>query len=232
KFDLTQTNQGSGPGQWPHTFDVAPESKPVVVKTVELDDMPTAVYAGFSGPAKYKKLGALIATMHGKLLEYEVGGLIDKTEVRAEDIKQISASDVGRNVTHIALSKHDEGNDQGTHGSSFTDVVMAARAEREVQFVSYFDKPGEIVRRIADGRMNDPISVDDEMHSHYVLVVADYTGRQVLGFRYGMFQYRNFDPTRNVDPIGPGPDGKDAFDFGGSWATAGFPFAVTSTNVN
>ncbi len=78
--------------------------------------------------------------------------------------------------------------------------------------------------------MGDPISVYDSTRSKYVITVADYTGRRVLSYRYGPFVY--IGKGYQTPPVGPGPDGSSAFDFGGSWATAGRPFGVTATNVN
>lgn len=224
-FDVTQKNAGPAPNQWPFTFDVAPESKPVLVTTVAFADLPTAVYAGYTNLGrKIKPLHALVATMNGKLHQFDVGGLIDKRAVSAADIRELGTIDVGRNITSIVQSKHD------ATDSAMTDVVMVSRGDREVQFVTYKSGAGVLERRIADARMNDPISVYDSTRSKYIVTVADYTGRRVLSYRYGPFEFKGYNGSS--PPIGPGPDGKSAFDFGGSWATAGRPFAVTATNVN
>ncbi|MDB4941435.1 MAG: hypothetical protein JWP97_969 [Labilithrix sp.] len=47
--------------------------------------------------------------------------------------------------------------------------------------------------------------------------------------RYGPLVYDG--QSGSTEPIGAGPDGKSDLDFGGSWATAGRPFAVSGTNV-
>ena len=221
-YDSTQD------ASWPPTFDAAPESRPVVVTTVATDDAPTAVYAGWNNPdRKTVPVHALVATMNGTLHRYDVGGLLDARP--AGTVKEIDAIAVGRNVTSIVQSKHAP---EGTaiYDSSLTDVVMASRGDREIEMVSYASGAGQITLRIADARMGDPISVYDSTRSKFVVTVADYTGRRVLSYRYGPFVYRG--KAGDSPPIGPGPDGKSTFDFGGSWATAGRPFGVTATNVN
>ena len=224
-FDVTQKNAGPAPNQWPFSFDVAPESRPVLVKTVSLDDMPTAVYASYTNLGRrVKPMHALVATMNGRLHQFDVGGLIDKRPASADEIREIGAIDVGRNVTHIMQSKH------GSTDSAMTDVVMASRGDREIEFVTYQSGAGVLERRIADARMNDPISVYDSTRSKFVITVADYAGRRVLSYRYGPFEFQGY--KGKSPPIGPGPDGFSAFDFGGSWATAGRPFSVSATNVN
>ena len=224
-FDVTQKNAGPAPNQWPFTFDVAPESRPVLVKTVSLDDMPTAVYAGYANLGRrVKPVHALVATMNGKLHQFDVGGLIDKRPASGGEIREIGAIDVGRNVTYIMQSKH------GPTDSAMTDVVMASRGDREIEFVTYQSGSGVLERRIADARMDDPISVYDSTRSKFVITVADYAGRRVLSYRYGPFEFQGY--KGKSPPIGPGPDGTRAFDFGGSWATAGRPFSVSATNVN
>ncbi|MDB5220603.1 MAG: hypothetical protein JWO86_8530 [Myxococcaceae bacterium] len=225
-FDLTQSKAGAAPDQWPFTFETAPQSKPVVVTTVATDDLVTAVYAGWVDPTRQgvKPLEAAVATMNGKLHRYAVGGLIDPTPAVADVVKEIDAIDVGRNVTSIVQSKH------GNYEEALTDIVMASRGDREIEFVSYADGSGKVLQRISDGRMNDPISVYDSTRAKFVITVADYTGRRVLSYRYGAFTYKGY--KVQSPPIGPGPDGTSQFDFGGSWSTAGRPFGVTATNVN
>ena len=224
-FDATQATLGDAPDQWPPTFDVAPASRPVVVTTVSLDDMPTAVYAGWLNPTrKTQPVQALVATMNGKLHQFAVGGLLDATAASAADVKEVGAIDIGRNATCIVQSKHD------SYDSALTDVVIASRGDRDIEFVSYADGSGKLGLRLSDARMDDPISVYDSTRSKYIVTVADYTGRRVLSYRYGPFAYVGKSGPRPV--VGPGPDGTSAFDFGGSWATAGRPFGVTATNVN
>jgi hypothetical protein len=224
-FDATQDNAGNGPNQWPFTFDVAPASKPVVVMTVDIDDMPTAVFAGWRSDGRTEEpVDALVATMNGKLYRYALGGLVDATPAEAKDVHPVDTIEIGRNATAIVESKH------GDFYGSLTDVVIASRGDREIEMVSYATRTGVISQRISDARMDDPISVYDSTRSKYVITVADYSGRRVLSYRYGPFVYQG---ASGASPaIGPGPKGKDAFDFGGSWATAGRPFGVTATNVN
>ncbi|RYZ66032.1 MAG: hypothetical protein EOP08_05720 [Proteobacteria bacterium] len=225
-FDATQSNAGPGPEQWPPTFEAAPASRPVVVSTLSTDDLVTAVYAGFRDEDRsaIAPLEAAVATMNGRLNRYAVGGLLDDTPAVAADVRFLDSIEVGRNVTSIVQSKHG-----AIFEAALTDVVMASRGDREIEFVSYAGGAGQVTKRISEGRMTDPISVYDSTRSKYVLTIADYTGRRVLSYRYGPFVYDG--QQGSTEPVGPGPDGNDELDFGGSWATAGRPFAVTGTNV-
>ena len=138
-FELTQNDAGNAPSQWPHAFEFAPQSKPVVLATMPFDDMPTAVYAGFVNPGrKVAPLHAVVATMNGKLHQFDVGGLLDAKAAVAAGVRILGSIDVGRNVTSIVQSKHDR------QDSSLTDLVMASRGDREIQFVTYRTGTGAV----------------------------------------------------------------------------------------
>ena len=106
-FQTTQSNLGSAPDQWPYTFDKQPQATPVVVSTVTLAEIPTAVYAGRSGeidPAM-AEIHALVATMDGTLHIYDVGGLVDASAAAESAIEEIGSVAVGNNPTGIATRK-------------------------------------------------------------------------------------------------------------------------------
>jgi hypothetical protein len=101
--------RGPNADQWPYSFDVAPQQRPVVVKTVAFGEKPTAVNTSRRAPHR-----ALIATEEGKLHVFDLGANYLKQEGSsgsAGDIAELFTVDVGRNPTSIAFMK-----EKGRHG--------------------------------------------------------------------------------------------------------------------
>jgi hypothetical protein len=238
-FQTTQSNYGSAPDQWPYTFEKLPQATPVVVSTITLSEIPTAVYAGRSGTLDpTAAIHALVATMDGTLHIYDAGGLVDASAASASAIKEIGSVTVGNNPTCIATRK------AGTSSASQPDpvsgasgniegqqVFVVARGDRAVDFVMVQGATGTVYKKLQDSALIDPVAVDDADHESflsYVLSVADLGGRQIVNYRYGPV---TFPSDQSVYPLPLGADGKPTFESGGGYSVQGTPFAVSGTNV-
>ena len=228
-FQTTQSNLGSAPDQWPYTFEKQPQATPVVVSTITLPEIPTAVYAGRSGsldPAG--AIHALVATMDGTLHIYDVGGLVDASPASMGAIKEIGSVAVGNNPTSIATRKAgmasatqpdpvsgSTGNIEGQQ------VFVVARGDRAIDFVMIQGPKGTVYDKLQDSELIDPVAVDDADHESflsYVLSVADLNGRQVVNYRYGPI---TFPSDGTVYPLPMGPGGKATFECGGGYSVQG-----------
>jgi hypothetical protein len=238
-FEATQSNWGPAPDQWPFTFANQPKAAPVVVSTVTLGEIPTAVYAGRSGDIDpTAAIQALIATMDGALHIYEVGGLVDASAASASAIEEIGSVEVGNNPTSIAIRKAgtaqasqpdpvsgESGNIEGQQ------VFVVARGDRAIDFVMVQGKTGTVYKKLQDATLIDPVMVDDADHESflsYVFSVADLEGRQIVNYRYGPI---TFPSDQSVYPLPLGADGKPTFECGGGYSVQGTPFLVSGTNV-
>lgn len=207
---------GPGPKQWPPTFEADPTWAPPVVKVIDVP-RPTAVLASQSGNDQAR---AFIATLSGKVGVYAVGGLATEAEARPRDIRRLETVQVGRNVTCLAYQKY-----------SRDTILAVARGDREIAWIQYTPRGSQVIRRLRDARLLDPVSTEvSDTHGieTSLLTVADFKGRQILNYRYSTVVFA----TQGGARFGMGPDGKAAFECGGVLEFPGAPFAVSASNVN
>jgi hypothetical protein len=226
QFDTITADVGLGERQWPYGFATAPDEAPVVVKTVTTDSPPTAVAGMLSGAETPR---AYVATADGRLHVWSVTGLATSAPVVASDIREVGSIEVGSNPTSITYVK-DRGSDRAVAQSVEDTLIVTARGDRAVQWVRLDGDGGSVVRTLRDSRMIDPISAeDDNVHGteSYVVSVADYTGEQLLNYRYGPVIFH----TNGGARYGMGPDGKADFEFSGAYRPGGRPFSISVTNV-
>jgi hypothetical protein len=207
---------GPGPKQWPYTFEGDPAWKPPVVTVVDVPQ-PTAVIASMAGGQKAR---ALIASLDGKVGIYEVGGLATEEPASPDAIKRVGEVQVGRNPTCLAYQKYAR------------DTILAvSRGDREIAWIRYAASSGEVIRRLRDARLLDPVFVevaDTHGIETPLLTVADFRGRKILNYRYGQLVFA----TQGGAKFGMGPDGKDPFECGGALELPGLPFCISAANVN
>ena len=70
--------------------------------------------------------------------------------------------------------------------------LACSRGDREIEWVKYTDKGAQVVRRLRDARLLDPVNVEvSDTHGveAAVLTVADFKGRQILNYRYGPVKF-------------------------------------------
>ncbi len=234
-FDATRA-LGPGAHEWPYTFADTPEQLPTIAASIDLDDRPTAVVTTRS---KRKPTddgyGALVAMRGGRLVSYDVGGLVDGSG--AGDVRAIGSVDVGRNPTHVTYRKAHvwSGNDPfsgATTSVTRDEVIVVSRGDREIDFVRMDAKgaTGSVYKRLKDATLVDPVAAEDnDTHGteSYVLTVADFGGRQIVSYRFGPVILH----TNGGASFGMGSDGKADFELGGTFAVAGRPFQFSSANV-
>jgi hypothetical protein len=214
-YQKTRTS-GTDPKQWPFSFETDPSWKPPVVKVVDVP-RPTAVIASLAGGAKAR---ALIASEDGKLGIYTVGGLATKDPASAEAISRVGEVQVGRNPACLAYQKH-----------AWDTFIAVSRGDREVTWVKCTGNEAQVVRRLRDARMVDPVfaeSADTHGIETALITVADFKGRKVINYRFSELVFA----TQGGARFGMGPDGKAEFECGGVLEFPGSPFCVSATNVN
>ena len=209
-------DSGPDPKQWPYAFEANPGWKPPVVKVIEVPK-PTAVIASLAGGVKAR---AFIASEDGKVGIYTVGGLATKAPAAAEEIARVGEVQAGRNPTCLAYQKY-----------SRDQIIAVSRGDREIAWIKYGEKDGEVIRRLKDSRLIDPVFIEvSDTHgiSTSLLTAADFKGRKILNYRYSQLVFA----TQGGAKFGMGPEGKDDFECGGVLEFPGAPFSVSATNVN
>jgi hypothetical protein len=207
---------GPAPKQWPYTFEADPSWKPPVVKVIDVP-RPTAVIASMTGG---KKARAFVASEDGKVGVYQVGGLATEEQANGDDIKRVGEVQVGRNPTCLAYQKYTQ------------DTIMAvSRGDREIDWIKYTDKDAQVIRKLRDARLIDPVFVE-QSDTHGVetalMTVCDYKGRKIVNYRFGRCVFA----TQGGAKFGMGPDGNDPFECGGIMELPGSPLCISAGNVN
>jgi hypothetical protein len=209
-------DSGLDPKQWPYAFEADPTWKPPVVKVVDVL-RPTAVIASLAGGTKAR---AFTASEDGKVAIYAVGGLATKAPAAPEEITRVAEVQAGRGLACLAYQK----------GSSDT-IIAVSRGDRQIVWIKYSDKGAQVIRRLRDARLLDPVFVEvSDTHGIEtpLLTVADFKGRKIVNYRYGVLVFA----TQGGAKFGMGPDGKDEFECGGILEFPGSPFCISATNVN
>jgi hypothetical protein len=208
-------DMGPDPKQWPHAFEADPSWRPKVVKVVAVQ-RPTAVLATMSGGPKAR---AFIASVDGRVGIWTVGGLATDAPADAREIDRVGEVRVGRNPTCLAYQKH----------SSDT-FLAVSRGDREIAWVRFGEKGGEVVRRLRDARLIDPVHVevaDTHGIETNLITVADFKGRKIVNYRCSRVVFA----TQGGAVFGMGPSGKDEFECG-VMEFPGSPFCISAANVN
>lgn len=207
---------GPEPKQWPYTFETEPAMKPAVT-AVQPIPQPTAVLCSIGGG---KNARAFVATQDGKIGIFKIGGLATEEPVGPQDITCIGAVQVGRNPCCLAYQKH-----------SNDTFIAVSRGDREISWVKYTDKGAEVVRKLRDARLIDPVWVevaDTHGIETALITVADFKGRKIINYRYSPVVFA----TQGGARFGLGPEGKDEYECGGVMDFPGSPFVISATNVN
>lgn len=209
-------HSGPEPHQWPYAFSADPSWKPVLVKTVEVA-RPTAVIASLAGGAKAR---AFIASETGDVTVYAVGGLATTAPAAPDQIAPATHVQVGRNPVCLAYQKY-----------SPDTIIAVARGDREIAWIKYSEKDAQVIRRLRDARLKDPVFAEmSDTHGveTSLITVADFKGRKVVNYRFSRLVFA----TQGGAKFGMGPDGQDTFECGGVLEFPGAPLAISATNVN
>ncbi|AWM35119.1 RICIN domain-containing protein [Hymenobacter nivis] len=220
-FNQTR-NVGQRDNQWPFPFSVTPSAAPVVVKTVDLDQTPTAVRTSVAPGVNQ----AYVATQDGTLHLFSVGGYGTASGGTPSAIAEVGSVAVGANPTSIAYCK----NKFYATPTLGTQLIVAVRGERAIKWVKLTGNSASVFKTLRDTRLKDPVWVEDNDNhgtQSSIITVADYGGKQVSNYRYGPIIYY----TNGNTTFGMGADGQAEFEFGGNYMVAGYPFQLAGTNV-
>ncbi len=235
-FERTMKTRGPKPADFPRTFD---ENKEVLPRVVWQDEVPkpTAVLAGLRidrwSQDRYK---AHVASEDGTIRVYDASSLMARFEwEKNEKWKELGSFQVGRNPVHMVFTRYGEhleqlgkGSDGRPHSADPLNNMfyVACRGERAIiGAASRPDGKGFVFRRLDDQRLEDPVAVNVASRG-YIVTAADFRGKKIVSFRIGPIT------DRTGFTYGAGEDGKAAFDLAGEMPVAGYPFLVTSANVN
>jgi hypothetical protein len=178
---------------------------------------PTAVLASMSGGPKAR---AFVASLSGEIRVYKVGGLATEAPAAAAEIAVAATVETGRNPVCLAYQKY-----------SSDKILAVSRGDREIAWIQYSEREAQVVKRLRDARLLDPVHVevaDTHGIETSILTVADFKGRKILNYRYGELHLA----TQGGARFGMGATGKDEFECGGFLEFPGSPFCVSATNVN
>jgi hypothetical protein len=236
-FERTIKSRGPGARDWPQTFDVNPEIAPKVAKIVDVST-PTAVLAGFRVNVFTLDVHkAYVASEDGTIHIFNTSSLIARwPHERNEPFAELGSFKVGANPTAMIFTRHliapalsilpSHANGQRAGWDEYNNAFyVVCRGTREVVGVGTFGGKAEPFLRIQDKRMNDPVAINVATRGN-ILSVADFSGKKILSFRIGPIT------DRFGTFYGAGADGKATVEFAGELGFAGFPFLITSANVN
>ena len=228
-FDRT-AGVGPAPAQWPFLFGDAPEQVPTVIKTVNLGARPTAVKA-----ALWNANRAWIATQEGRLRIFDLGGYTTIGNASPKQIVERGSVAVGKNPTGLAYFRAEV---NSTNNAINSKLIVVSRGDRKVQWIDFDadNNGGKVVRELQDKNLKDPITADDqESNGSYaaVVMVADYNGRGISGYRYDTLKLH--DGFAACQPDGcPTRDAQGrpaAFEWGGKLDLPGKPFGIRGGNA-
>ncbi len=209
-------NLGPAAGQWPYTFAAEPRSKPRIVTVIDVPE-PTAALASLS---RGERARAYITSMDGTVRSYKVGGLATDALANREEIVQVSQASMGRNPTCLACQKRTRDT-----------FIAVSRGDRELAWIKDDGTSLQIVRRLRDARLIDPVAVEvADTHGIDVdlITVADFRGRKIVNYRFSAVMFS----MQSGATFGLGPMGTDEFECGGVLEFPGLPFCISATNLN
>jgi hypothetical protein len=164
----------------------------------------------------------------GKLFIYSLGGLCKEGPPNPNAIGPVGMVQVGRNPVCLAYCKSQSWSGPGTMN---TDIIAVCRGDRELDWVHISGDSGEVISRLRDSRLVDPVWVevaDGHGTESHVFTVIDFKGRKVVNYRNGPVIFH----TNGGKRVDMGADSKAEFECGGVMDFPGFPFAICGTNVN
>jgi hypothetical protein len=217
----TTTSTGMADSQWPHTFNHAPQQRPVITAALTVPS-PTAVAAGYRRDGAFfwdvsdydgSTFGstAYVASMDGTLRLFNVGMLNTHSSGAKPAPSLARTVTIGKNPTFMAYGV------QG--GPSTNNLVITCRGDRAV----YQVKPdGTVVQVLKDSRLQDPVAAEVAFMWRgcggvALVSVMDYSGKQAVNY-----------VTRRYN----GYSGTDTgFQFGFATPVPGMPFMFSVAEV-
>jgi hypothetical protein len=231
-FDLTQA-AGPGPDQWPYAFSSHPEQMPTVLTTLPVAH-PNALLLGrhryydtATGKGTFTK--AFIASLDGTVTAYDVTSLGWEGPAQPSDVKALFTVKVGQNPTSLSWPRNSDPKDPQASPYEYNNSFLAvSRGDREIDWVTSNETSGTVFRRFTDSRLEDPVDLDVGERA-YVMAVADWKGKKIVTYRFAPTPADAITPHQS---FGLGPDGQGDAECGGVLSIEGYPFRLSSTNVN
>ena len=246
-YNQTVTQSVTNPNQWPFTFDVAPQQKPVVVTTLTVQQ-PTAVTTGLRtgtifGVTRPYTLGlnttlplrqAYVASMDGTVCIYDVSRLnipLSDPSVAAPKTVTVPTTPVGsfsagRNPVSFL---HTNG-----LSTSPDDLFVVSRVDRSVTFAFL---NGVVQGVLRDNRVIDPVggvvaynqagfggSGPGKAVNVPVITLTDYDGRQLIDFGVDHLRRGSYN---ELYPFSDALGRPTMFLFGSPTPTPGKPFMMS-----
>ncbi len=234
-YATSSSTRGTGPSQFPQTFDVNPSSKPTVRWEAPYAK-PTAVLAGlYVNRWSTDRLKAYVATEDGTIHILDTSPLMWRASWQIKGtLGEIGSFPVGKNPVSMCFARRAAYNlplIPSTSNSGIPDCFnsvfwVACRGDRSVLACHTYNGQGMVHMTIRDSRMGDPVAVCTAVRGP-ILTVADFSGKKILSFRIG-----DLVDARNNITYKCGASGTDKFEFAGELPLPGTPFLVGSANVN
>lgn len=235
-------NRGDAPSQWPYTFDNVASQKPVLIKSMTLDDEPTSIRLTTHAPHR-----ALMGTKGGTVRVMDLGNnYLDQNATMTgtpSDIVPMFSVQAGANVTSIAHVKEKGSQAQDgvrlLYGYSKDENFMWTLSRGEKKATLWQFNPARTVmtefRTLQDSHMVDPIALEDgDNHGteSYVLTVLDYNGKAAHNYTYGGI--RTWTDANYPCPTATSclPANGAQFEYFGKYTLPGKPFHLGIANIN
>lgn len=235
-FQATTAARGDAPDQWPNTFEKRPEILPRVTLTKDIE-RPVSVICGHhvdrwsSDPYKFH-----VGLEKGELSIWDASSIMarEKWHRKGSAVQELGRMFVGENPISLAFSRRSEG--RGTpllagsksSGDGQNNVIwVACRQARKVVEVLTIGGKGAVIRTLEDEKLKDPVNVCTAVRG-YIVLVCDFRGKQVMGFRIGTLADTRSKPRKEYPPADP----KLGWEISGTLPVPGYPHAITSENVN
>jgi hypothetical protein len=212
---------------WPHTFETAPDAKPVVVTTLDIDAPTVARVGNKAGPfddGQAKPLKALVGTVSGDIVLFNLDAFsAEERPVPPSSIVEVGRKKVCDNITSLVLS--------GAYNFGNSGIV-ACRGSRSVQSFSVEEAGITDGRVLTDTGLADPVVIDRSDRGP-VWTIGDFSGKRVLNFRLGPTEDNAGKPPAGY---GCGEGGADAdcdpAELGGVLDLPGGVYLISTSNVN
>lgn len=237
QFNATTAARGDAPDRWPNTFEVRAELRPKVVLTRDIE-RPVSVICGhrvdrWSGDRFKFHLGL----ERGQLSIWDASPIMARAKwhQRGAAIEELGRMDVGENPVSLAFARRNEGqgcalfprgSKQKGDGQNNVIWIACRKAQKVIEVITVGGK-GLVLRALEDRRLRDPVDVCTAVRG-YVVLVCDFRGRQIVGFRIGDITDARVKPKKVYPPA----EGRADWEISGFLPVPGYPHTITSENVN
>jgi hypothetical protein len=108
--------------------------------------------------------------------------------------------------------------------------IALSRGDKTVTWIDFSSGKVKNIKRMADSRLVDPLSVEDNNNHQTqadLIDIVDYGAKDIKGCRYGPVVFWH----QGDFTFGMGPTGSEPFEYEGAYATPTGPFEISSENI-